>query len=88
VIIEGHTDNIPINTYKYPSNWELSTTRAVNVVKYMIDENDMDSIRLSAAGYADQHPIDDNSTAEGRRNNRRVDMVILRSNSDQSTPNQ
>lgn len=88
VIIEGHTDNIPINTYKYPSNWELSTTRAVNVVKYMIDKNSIDPIRLSAAGYADQHPIDDNSTVEGRRNNRRVDMVILRSNSDQSAGKQ
>lgn len=83
VIVEGHTDNVPISTYRFPSNWELSTTRAVNVVKYMIDSNSIDAIRLSAAGYADQHPISDNKTVEGRKNNRRVDMVILRSNLDQ-----
>ena len=87
VIVEGHTDNIPINTYRFPSNWELSTTRAVNVVKYIIDNNGIDSIRLSAAGYADQHPIADNATTDGRRNNRRVDMVILRSDSDQPGSN-
>ena len=84
VIVEGHTDNIPISTYKFPSNWELSTTRAVNVVKYMIDHNSIDPVRLSAAGYSDQHPISDNNTVDGRKNNRRVDMVILRSNSDQN----
>lgn len=78
VRVEGHTDNVPINTYRFPSNWELSTTRAVNVVKYLIVENGIEAKRLSASGYADQHPVDDNNTAEGRRNNRRVDMVILR----------
>jgi chemotaxis protein MotB len=88
IAIEGHTDNVPISTYKYPSNWELSTTRAVNVVKYMIDNNHIDPIRLSAAGYADQHPISNNSTPEGRESNRRVDMVILRSESNQSGSNQ
>ncbi|MGI6586805.1 MAG: OmpA/MotB family protein [Lutisporaceae bacterium] len=76
--IEGHTDNVPINTFRFPSNWELSTTRAVNVVKYLIEENGIAAHRLSASGYADQHPIDDNNTAEGRQKNRRVDMVILR----------
>lgn len=86
IIIEGHTDNVPISTYRFPSNWELSTARAVNVVKYMIDNNHIDAIRLSAAGYADQHPISDNRTPEGRKNNRRVDMVILRS-SDLEQPN-
>lgn len=88
IIVEGHTDNMPISTYKYPSNWELSTTRAVNVVKYLIDNNHIDPIRLSAAGYADQHPISDNSTTDGRKNNRRVDMVILRSNLEQPNSNQ
>lgn len=82
VIVEGHTDNIPISTFKFPSNWELSTTRAVNVVKYMIDHNSIAAARLSAAGYADQHPISENSSVEGRKNNRRVDMVILRSKLD------
>lgn len=88
IIIEGHTDNVPISTYRFPSNWELSTTRAVNVVKYMIENNHIDPIRLSAAGYADQHPINDNSTPEGRNSNRRVDMVILRSDLEQPNSNQ
>jgi chemotaxis protein MotB len=83
IIVEGHTDNVPISTYKYPSNWELSTTRAVNVVKYMIDHSSIDPVRLSAAGYADQHPISDNNSVDSRKNNRRVDMVILRSNTEQ-----
>jgi chemotaxis protein MotB len=82
ITVEGHTDNVPISTYKYPSNWELSTTRAVNVVKYMIDKSKIDPIRLSASGYADQHPISDNKTVDSRKNNRRVDMVILRSDTD------
>lgn len=83
VTVEGHTDNLPINTFRFPSNWELSTTRAVNVVKYMISKNGLNPIRLSASGYADQHPISDNDSVEGRRDNRRVDMVILRSNENQ-----
>lgn len=83
ITVEGHTDNVPISTFKYPSNWELSTTRAVNVVKYLIDKNYINPVRLSAAGYADQHPISDNKTVESRKNNRRVDMVILRSNVDE-----
>jgi chemotaxis protein MotB len=82
VLVEGHTDNIPISTYIFPSNWELSTTRAVHVIKYMINQNGIDPIRLSAAGYADQHPISENKSIEGRKNNRRVDMVILRSSAD------
>jgi chemotaxis protein MotB len=76
--VEGHTDNVPINTFRFPSNWELSTTRAVNVVKYLIEENGINAYRLSASGYSDQHPVADNNTAEGRQKNRRVDMVILR----------
>lgn len=82
ILVEGHTDNVPISTFKFPSNWELSTTRAVNVVKYMIDHNGIAAIRLSASGYSDQHPISENSSVEGKKNNRRVDMVILRSELD------
>ncbi|HOE56914.1 MAG TPA: OmpA family protein [Bacillota bacterium] len=78
VRVEGHTDNVPINTFRFPSNWELSTTRAVNVVKYLIEENGIEAKRMSASGYSDQHPVDDNNTKEGRQKNRRVDMVILR----------
>jgi chemotaxis protein MotB len=76
--IEGHTDNVPINTDKFPSNWELSTSRAVNVVKYIIELNDIEPWRISAAGYGEYHPIDTNDTSSGRQKNRRVDIVILR----------
>lgn len=86
VRFEGHTDNVPISTSKFPSNWELSTTRAVNVVKYLIEENGIEARRLSASGYADQHPVGNNSTPEGRRNNRRVDMVILRAEKEDTNP--
>ncbi|KUO76108.1 MAG: hypothetical protein APF77_02140 [Clostridia bacterium BRH_c25] len=86
VRVEGHTDNVPINTFRFPSNWELSTTRAVNVVKYLIEENGIESKRMSASGYSDQHPVDDNTTQEGRQKNRRVDMVILREEKNDTNP--
>jgi len=76
--VEGHTDNRPINTPQFPSNWELSTQRAVNVLKYFIEINGIAPARLSAVGYGEYHPIADNSTEEGRQKNRRVDIVILR----------
>jgi len=75
--IEGHTDNVPIHTSQFPSNWELSTSRASNLVELFIDRYHVMPTRLSAAGYAEFHPVDDNSTAMGRAHNRRVDIVIL-----------
>ncbi|MFN3535264.1 MAG: flagellar motor protein MotB [Desulfatiglandales bacterium] len=75
--IEGHTDNLPINTREFPSNWELSTMRAVNVLKYLMEECGLDPSRVSAAGYAEFRPISDNSTEEGRARNRRVELTIL-----------
>ena len=86
VRIEGHTDNVPINTVRFPSNWELSTTRAVNVVKYLIEECGLEASRMAASGYSDQHPVDDNNTKEGRQKNRRVDMVILREEKNDTNP--
>lgn len=84
--IEGHTDNVPMHSFRFPSNWELSTTRAVNVVRFLIEVNGLEAKRLSASGYADQHPVDSNDTPEGRQKNRRVDMVILRSEINTTTP--
>lgn len=84
--VEGHTDNVPINTFRFPSNWELSTTRAVNVVKYLIEEEGIEAKRMSASGYSDQHPVDDNATSGGRQKNRRVDMVILREEKNDTNP--
>jgi chemotaxis protein MotB len=78
--VEGHTDNIAINTPEFPSNWELSTARAARIIRYFIDQCNFSPSRLSAAGYAEYHPIASNDTSEGRRYNRRVNIVIVYSN--------
>jgi chemotaxis protein MotB len=75
--IEGHTDNAPIHTAQFPSNWELSTSRATEIVRLLIVRDGFGPDRLSAAGYADYHPVATNLTAEGRGMNRRVDIIIL-----------
>ena len=75
--IEGHTDDRPIHTALYPSNWELSTARATNVIRYLIERCGMSPKRLSAAGYGEYRPVADNSTETGRARNRRVDIVLL-----------
>ena len=74
--IEGHTDNVPIRTSRYASNWELSTARASAVVAFLV-EAEFDPTRLSAAGYGEFHPRVANDTAENRARNRRIDIVIL-----------
>jgi len=74
--VEGHTDNRPIRTSIYPSNWELSAARAASVV-HLFTRNGVDPKRLSAIGYGQYRPVADNATAQGRRSNRRVVMVIL-----------
>ncbi len=75
VTIEGHTDDIPINTFRYPSNWELSSARASSVVRLFVEAG-VAPDRLTAAGYSDQRPIADNATEEGRARNRRVTILI------------
>lgn len=74
--VEGHTDNVPIRSAVYPSNWELSTNRAISVVRYL-EERRIDPARLSAAGYGEHHPIIANDSAEHRAMNRRVEIVVL-----------
>ena len=76
--IEGHTDNVPIHNSKYASNWELSTARATEMIMLLIMHYDLPPNRLSAAGYAEFHPAATNATPEGRAQNRRLDIVILR----------
>ncbi|MFN2449719.1 MAG: flagellar motor protein MotB [Candidatus Baltobacteraceae bacterium] len=78
--VEGNTDNVPIATDRYPTNWELSTARAVNVVRYLIEQDRLPADRISAAGYGQFHPRTDNSTAQNRQANRRVDVVLLNAN--------
>lgn len=75
LIVEGHTDNTPINTAQFPSNWELSGMRAASVVRVFID-NGVAPARMSAVGYAEQRPLADNATPEGRQRNRRVAIMI------------
>lgn len=74
--IEGHTDNLPINTSKYPSNWELSTSRAISVLKYILNNSDIEPQRLSAVGYGEFRPILPNNSQENRAKNRRVEIYI------------
>ncbi len=73
--VEGHTDNVPINTTQFPSNWELSAARASSVVRLLRQEG-VDSKRLAVVGLGEEHPVDDNATAQGRNRNRRVILVI------------
>jgi DNA-binding response OmpR family regulator/outer membrane protein OmpA-like peptidoglycan-associated protein len=75
--IEGHTDNVPIHTPQINSNWELSTARATELVRLLIQRYHFSPERLSASGYAEYHPIASNTTAQGRAQNRRVDLVVL-----------
>lgn len=76
VRIEGHTDSMPIHTDAYPSNWELSTARAVNVLRYFLDTGKLSSRRIAAVGFGEYHPIATNATPEGRGKNRRVDFYF------------
>jgi len=77
--IEGHTDNVPIHNLQFPSNWELSTARATEMIRLFITGYNIPAARLSAAGYAEYHPVAPNDTADGRAQNRRVDIVVLAS---------
>nr|MBN2276253.1 OmpA family protein [candidate division Zixibacteria bacterium] len=75
--VEGHTDNVPIATNKYPSNWELSSARATEVVRYLINTHSIKPSEISALGYGEFRPMKPNNTIENRAQNRRVDIVVL-----------
>jgi chemotaxis protein MotB len=75
--VEGHTDNVPIHTALFASNWELSTARAATITRLLLVQNAADPTHISAAGYAEFQPIADNGTEDGRAKNRRVDIVLL-----------
>ena len=77
VRVEGHTDNVPIHTKRFPSNWELSVARAVNVVKYFAEAGKIDPRRLSAVGYGESRPLVANNTPVNRQKNRRVEILLL-----------
>jgi chemotaxis protein MotB len=75
--VEGHSDDQPIHTDQFRSNWELSTARAMNVLLLLVNEAGFDPRRISASGFGQYRPIADNSTVDGRRMNRRVDLVVV-----------
>jgi chemotaxis protein MotB len=75
--IEGHTDDVPIHNTQFATNWELSTARATQIARIFIEDYQIAPPRLSASGYAEYHPIASNATAEGRAQNRRVDIIVL-----------
>ena len=76
--VEGYTDNVPIRTAKYQSNWQLSTDRATNVIMYWISKYPSKADLLSAAGYGEYRPMYSNDTEEGRSKNRRIKIIALR----------
>jgi chemotaxis protein MotB len=78
IAVEGHTDDLTIQSAKVPSNWELSALRATSVVKYFVTNAGMDPSRFSAAGYAEYQPLVPNISEANRRINRRVDIIILK----------
>jgi chemotaxis protein MotB len=77
-MIEGHTDNLPIKTVEFPSNWQLSAMRSANVIYFLSSAGGVSEAQLSSAAFADQHPIASNDSDEGRRRNRRVDIVFMK----------
>lgn len=84
IAVEGHTDDVPINTFSYPSNWDLSSARSVAVVRRMLDIAPLRPTRITASGFADTRPQAINSTAEGRARNRRVEIVVKQPLDDES----
>ncbi|OGS24994.1 MAG: hypothetical protein A2297_05805 [Elusimicrobia bacterium RIFOXYB2_FULL_48_7] len=79
IVVEGYTDNIPMKTGKYTSNWELSAARAFSVVQYLMEKELIDSKRFTIYGYGEFQPVASNDTEEGRAKNRRIEISIIRS---------
>jgi chemotaxis protein MotB len=77
IVVEGHTDNVPMNSLMYPSNWELSAARAVAVLRYLNEQMNVEPTRLSARGYGEYSPLAPNDTALNRARNRRVNLMIV-----------
>ncbi len=78
VVVTGHTDNVPINTPTFPSNFHLSTDRALNFMVVLLENNDVRESRFSSVGYGEYRPVAENSSSEGRAKNRRVEVSIIR----------
>ncbi len=77
IVVEGHTDNIPMKSQKFRDNWQLSTERALAVLDYLLEDKNLNPVRFSAAGYGEHKPLVSNATKENRALNRRVDIVVI-----------
>jgi chemotaxis protein MotB len=77
--VEGHTDNVPINTAAFPSNWHLSVGRALSVGYYLVQKHGLDPAKVSVVGYSEYRPLLPNTSEENRARNRRVDIVVVAS---------
>ena len=77
IMVEGHTDNVPIATKRFRDNWQLSTERALSVLSYLLRNKKLDPVRFAAAGYGEYKPIVSNDTPENKALNRRVDIVVM-----------
>ncbi|HTP65650.1 MAG TPA: flagellar motor protein MotB [Geobacteraceae bacterium] len=86
VRVEGNTDNVPISSRAFKSNWELSTTRATNIVHYLIENYGFQPEKISAVGYGEYRPMADNESSSGRSKNRRVDIVLLAKENEGAEP--
>ncbi|MBI5463826.1 MAG: OmpA family protein [Ignavibacteriales bacterium] len=84
--VEGHTDNVPISTAQFPSNWHLSVARAVNTGFYLIEKHQLNAEKVTVVGFSEYQPLVPNTTAENRARNRRVDIVIVTNLAQQSQP--
>ena len=86
ISFEGHTDNIPMRSSAFPSNWELSTARATNLAHFFLDRHGFTPQKISITGYGEYRPVADNNSDAGRKQNRRVDIVLMGSSSDAEEP--
>lgn len=78
IVVSGHTDNVPIHNAQFEDNWDLSAERALNFMKILLNNEELDKTRFSAVGYGEYHPVATNDTAEGRALNRRVEVSVIR----------
>jgi chemotaxis protein MotB len=86
IAVEGHTDNHPIRSTTFPSNWDLSTARANTLIRYLIGRHQLADHRFSSTGYAGTRPVESNDTPEGQASNRRVELIVLRDTSPEASP--
>lgn len=86
VVVEGHTDNVPIHNERFPSNWELSTARAISVARHLFERGGFEPARFAVAGYGEYHPLEPNDTPGGRQENRRVEIILKNIEAEPSEP--